>query len=164
MNTKWKSSLIDEMLTELATSRQSMAKQTSAISDVVDKSNNILLQIESTRSSSNTNQSHNSNTNNATLKAYTCKKETVHILAKIIENAPQLFSANMQTLAAGLSQNSDQFEQYLEQSHQRAEYLSSCVRKLLAIGDTMVQIKTVVLEESDDENLENECGNLPASA
>lgn len=125
-----------------------MSQQSNEISDIIDKSNNILLQIESTRGSTN---NANTNINNSTNKTYSCKKETVHTLAKIIENAPQMFSANMQTLAAGLSQNSDQFEQYLEQSHQRAEYLSSCVRKLLAIGDTLTQIKTVLHEESDDD-------------
>ncbi|XP_011189443.1 uncharacterized protein LOC105216572 [Zeugodacus cucurbitae] len=149
MSNKWKSCLIDEMITELAISRQSMAQQSNIISDIIDKSNNILLQIEATRGSTN---NPNTNTNNSTKKTYTCKKETVQTLAKIIENAPQMFSANMQTLAAGLSQNSDQFEQYLEQSHQRAEYLSSCVRKLLAVGDTLTQIKTVVHEESDGDD------------
>ncbi|CAD7006060.1 augmin complex subunit msd1 [Ceratitis capitata] len=149
MNKKSKSYLIDEMLTEMAIGRQSMIQQSSTISDIIDKSNNILLQIESNRA--NTNQA-NSNANSATHKTYSCKKETIQTLAKIIENAPQLFSANMQTLAAGLNQNTEQFEQYLEQSHQRAEYLSSCVRKLLAIGDTMTQIRAVINEETVAEN------------
>ncbi|XP_039966853.1 uncharacterized protein LOC126762656 [Bactrocera neohumeralis] len=148
MNTKSKSCLIDEMLTELASSRQSMSHQSNVISDVIDKSNNIMLQIESTRGSTN---SANTNADSSTNKTFSCKKEIVQILAKIIENSPQMFSANMQTLAASLNQNGDQFEQYLEQSHQRAEYLSSCVRKLLAVGDTLTQIKTV-LHEADDIN------------
>ncbi|XP_018794969.1 PREDICTED: uncharacterized protein LOC108972709 [Bactrocera latifrons] len=149
MNTKSKSCLIDEMLTELAISRQSMSHQSNVISDVIDKSNNIMLQIESTRGSTN---SANTNPDNSINKTFSCKKEIVQILAKIIENSPQMFSANMQTLAASLNQNGDQFEQYLEQSHQRAEYLSSCVRKLLAVGDTLTQIKTVLHEEVDDIN------------
>lgn len=152
MSNKWKSCLIDEMLTEMAISRQSMAQQSNIISDIIDKSNNVLLQIEATRGITNNS---NTNTNKSTNKTYSCKKETIQNLAKIIENAPQMFSANMQTPAVGSSQNSDQFEQYLEQSHQRAEYLSSCVRKLLAVGDTLTQIKTVIHEESDgDENSE----------
>ncbi|XP_054733822.1 uncharacterized protein LOC129241495 [Anastrepha obliqua] len=153
MSINWKSSLIDDMLTDLAISRQSMAQQSNTISDIIDKSNNILLQIETTRCNANHSSTNSSNT---THRIYSCKKETVQTLAKIIENSPQLFSANMQTLSAGLSQNSDHFEQYLEQSRQRAEYLSSCVRKLLVIGDTITQMKAVLQEESDADTSEND--------
>ncbi|XP_017477205.1 PREDICTED: uncharacterized protein LOC108367132 [Rhagoletis zephyria] len=156
---KWKSCLMDEMLRELAVSRQSIAQQSSTISDIIDKSNNILLQLESSRGNTNSN---NSSNNSITQKNYSFKKETVQTLAKIVENAPQLFSANMQTLAAGLSQNSGQFEEYLEHSHQHAEYLGSGVRKLVAIGDTMSQIKAVIQEEMEAEDSSDQ-GHSPSS-
>ncbi|XP_065360050.1 uncharacterized protein LOC135953941 [Calliphora vicina] len=142
--------LISKMLNELKTTRSSIKTQTVAITDVLDKSNNVLLQIEASRSLKPT-----SNDNNST--PYTYNKETVNALTRIVDKFMSLLSG------CDLSTENRNFEEYLEAAGQRAEFLGCNVRKLLAIWDTIQQMRMVLerqeleINSDDDGDVEDDC-------
>ncbi|KAM7356747.1 mitotic spindle density 1 [Cochliomyia hominivorax] len=135
--------LITKMLNELKTSRASIKTQTAAISDVVDKSNNVLLQIEASRSLKPA--SNDSNT-----MPYTYNKETVNALTRIVDKFMSLLTA------CEIPTDSSNFEEYLEAAGQRAEYLGCNVRKLLAIWDTIQQMRVVLEKQEIEINSDDE--------
>ncbi|TMW51496.1 hypothetical protein DOY81_003401 [Sarcophaga bullata] len=141
--------LITKMLNELKTARSSMKAQMAAITDVLDKSNNVLLQIEATRSLKPL-------TNDGNCMPYMYNKETVNVLTKVVDKFMGLLASS-----PNLSNELSNFEEYLEAESQKMEYLGCNVRKLLAIWDKVQQMRlaleTQVQEAtSDDELSENE--------
>lgn len=120
-----------------------------AITDVLDKSNNVLLQIEATRSLKPL-------ANDGNNMLYTYNKETVNVLSKVVDKFMSLMGS-----PPNLSNESSNFEEYLEAESQKMEYLGCNVRKLLAVWDKVQQMRLVLETQvqeatSDDELSENE--------
>ncbi|XP_061391527.1 augmin complex subunit msd1 [Musca vetustissima] len=147
--------LIDKVLQELRTSRSSMEMQSQQMADVLEKSNNALLQIEASRTIKPMQ-------NYGKSQPYTYNKETINDLTKIVDKFTQLLSISN---TGNTTDTGTNFEDYLETASQRAEYLGSNVRKLLAIWDTVQQMRTMLLHQDmemdnddDDEEKENNYG------
>ncbi|XP_013104206.2 augmin complex subunit msd1 [Stomoxys calcitrans] len=131
-----------------------MESQSQEIGDVLDKSNNALLQVEASRTIKPA-------VNNANVTPYTYNKETINDLSKIIEKFTHLMSIPVTTADAATS-----FDDYLETASQRSEYLGSNVRKLLAIWDTVQQMRVMLshqememdndADDYQEENKENQ--------
>ncbi|XP_037818519.1 uncharacterized protein LOC119608254 [Lucilia sericata] len=132
--------LISKMLNELKTTRNSQRTQTAAITDVLDKSNNALLQIEASRSLKPATSDNNST-------PYTYNKETVNALTRIVDKFMNLLNG------CGPANERRNFEEYLEAAEQRSEFLGCNIIKLLAIWDTIQQMRVEL------ENLELEINN-----
>ena len=133
----------------IETARSSMKTQMAAITDVLDKSNNVLLQIEATRSLKPL-------TNDGNSLPYTYNKETVNVLTKVVDKFMSLMSSS-----PNLPNESSNFEEYLEAESQKMEYLGCNVRKLLAVWDKVQQMRLVLETQvqeatSDYELSENE--------
>lgn len=118
-------------------SRSSMKSQTAALTDVLDKSNNVLLQIEASRSLKPAVNDQNST-------PYTYNKETVNDLTRVVDKFMNLLSVGEVPV------ESSNFEEYLETAGQRTVYLESNIRKLLAIWDTIQQMRCA-LERQEHE-------------
>lgn len=135
------------------TSRTSMESQTKSMGDVLDKSNNALLQIEASRSIK-------PSSNDPNCLPYTCNKETINDLTKIVEKFTNLLSVSV---TMSQPDTNTTFEDYLETASQRSEYLGSNVRKLMAVWDTVQQMRMLLLrqememdrEEDEDDDKEN---------
>ncbi|XP_073838362.1 mitotic spindle density 1 [Musca autumnalis] len=145
-------SLLDKVLQELKTSRTSMELQSHHLADVLEKSNNLLLQIEASRTIKPI-QSYEKT------EPYNYNKDTINDLTKIVDKFIHLMSmsdAGRPTETPEMT--ATHFEDYLETTSQRAEYLGSNVRKLLAIWDTVQQMRTMLSHqdmEMDNDDKEN---------
>lgn len=113
----------------IESARSSMKTQTATITDVIDKSNNVLLQIEAARSLKPL-----ANDNN--YMPYTYNKDMINNLTKIVDKFMNLLNG-----FPNISHDSSNFEEYLESEYQKKEYLGSNIRKLLAIWDKVQQMR-----------------------
>lgn len=119
-----------------------MKTQTSDMTDVLDKSNNVLLQIEASRSIKPA-------INDNKFNPYTYNKETVNDLTRIVDKFMNLLGV------CDMPADSSKIEEYLSSAGIRTEYLESNVRKLLAIWDTIQQMRCALdrqENEIDDES------------
>lgn len=108
--------------------RASIARQNLSIADVLDKSNNVLLQIEASRGIKPA-------TNDSNSTPYTYNKETVNALTRVVDKFICLLNDRDQPV------ESRNFDLYLDAAGQRADYLGCNIRKLLAIWDTIQQMR-----------------------
>ncbi|XP_055853743.1 uncharacterized protein LOC129917702 [Episyrphus balteatus] len=141
MNTTQKSELIDEMIDELDRVRITKQKQIGYISDICEKSNHILLQIEAS-------QKAKTSPRNTAAARFKYRKETLHALAKTIETFDRVLTTNAQTPnhSSGID-----FETYITTTRAKIDFLASGLRKLLALNDTVNQIGSELRHDSDFE-------------
>ncbi|XP_075163399.1 mitotic spindle density 1 [Haematobia irritans] len=137
---------VNKILQELREGRRSMEVQFQHMAEVVDKSNNILLQIEALRIIKPVDNK----------LPYTYNNDTINYLTKIVDKFVHLISVSDTSADTGAT-----FEDYLETASQRAEYLGSNVRKLLAIWNTVQQMRLMLLHQeidvdNDEEDKENQ--------
>ncbi|XP_055904074.1 uncharacterized protein LOC129939916 [Eupeodes corollae] len=141
MNTTQKSELIDEMIDELERARITKQKQIGYISDIYEKSNHILLQIEAS-------QKAKSAPANATGARFKYRKETLHALAKTIETFDRVLNRDLQT---PIQPPGVDFETYITTTRAKIDFLASGLRKLLALNDSVNQIGSELRHDSDFE-------------
>lgn len=134
--------MVEQMIGELRTTRKSMEGQITVMSDIIDKSNNVLLQIEATRSLKPI--SHDSSCSH-----YTYNKDTTNALTTIIGKFTNLISS--QSLP---SEEGSQFEEYLNLTSFHTEYLGSNIRKLMAVWDTIQQMRLILMEHEKEAEME----------
>lgn len=123
-----------------------MKKQITTIGDIVEKSNNVLLQIEATRSL----KKQSSEIINA--NGFTYNKDNLYALATIVECFQTIGAAKTSELKKDENEQpvTNNFEIFLQNTSQKTELLGLNVRKLIAINDTVSQMKTN-LEEIKNE-------------
>lgn len=133
-----------------------MEIQSQNMTDVLDKSNSALLQIEASRTIKHVQ-------NCEETQPFTYNKETINDLTKVVDKFSQLL--NISAESGNSADAGTNFEDYLETACQRAEYLGSNVRRLLAIWDTVQQMRTLLLQQdmeldndNEDEEKENNYG------
>lgn len=106
------------------------------------------MQIEASRSLKPASNDSNS-------MPYTYNKETVNALTKVVDKFMSLLSG------CEVTTDSSNFEEYLEAAGQRSEYLGCNIRKLLAIWDTIQQMRSVLekqeIEVNSDDEEEEDC-------
>ncbi|EDV50149.1 augmin complex subunit msd1 [Drosophila erecta] len=123
------SDAVDKMLAGMAANRQTMTRQLAKIDEIMERSNNTLLHIESNSKALN----HNVPLSE-TQKMYNLRPEAEMALSKILENFKVLMSSSDQREEAYSA-----LEGCLAYRH-RVEHLGSSVRKLVALYDTVGQM------------------------
>lgn len=141
MNTTQKPELIDEMIFELDRARTTKEKQIGYISDICEKSNHILLQIEASQKSK-------SAPVDSTAARFRYRKETFHALAKTIETFGRILNQDIPTVS---QQSGVDFETYITTTRSKIEFLATGFRKLQALNDTVNQIGSELRHDSDFE-------------
>lgn len=140
MNTPQKSELIDEMLNQLNQARNTKEKQIGYISDICEKSNHILLQIEASQKAK-----FSPPRSSATRFKY--RKETLHNFAKMIETFDRVLSRDAKQTT--VQSPGVDFETYITTTRAKIDFLASGLRKLLALNDSVNQIGNELRHDSD---------------
>ncbi|XP_037940100.1 uncharacterized protein LOC119672984 [Teleopsis dalmanni] len=143
--------LIDEMMKDLEVGSHAMKSQMNSISEIMDKSNKILLKMKTVRSGKN-----NSNKQRSNLVKVEFTAASMLALAKIIRFSKQC--------AALTNENGVSFEEYLKCQKERLDFLGGAVRELLAIGEATTFMKANLVsiantcydENSNDDSLTSE--------
>ncbi|XP_017136286.1 augmin complex subunit msd1 [Drosophila miranda] len=134
---------VDELLAGLVSNRQTMQRQAATIDEIMEKSNNTLIHIESQNKALAP-----TTVTPGAQKLVKVKPVCKQALVKILENFKLL-----------MQQNSDKRDDKHSASdgvlacRQRVEHLASSVRKLVALCDTVHQLKThqEVLDAEDED-------------
>ncbi|XP_017063563.1 augmin complex subunit msd1 [Drosophila eugracilis] len=135
------SDAVDKMLAGMATNRITLNRQLAKIDDIMERSNNTLLHIEANSKALNQNLAPAESK-----KLYNLKPEAEMALSKILENFKLLM------------QGSDQREEAYSALdgclayRDRVEHLSSSVRKLVALHDTVAQMRSSQEEQDASED------------
>ncbi|XP_062128634.1 augmin complex subunit msd1 [Drosophila sulfurigaster albostrigata] len=148
------SEAIDEMLAGLAATRQTMQRQVAKISEIMEKSNKTLLHLETQNNLQTTISSPPPTTTDEGKNVYNFKPDCEQSIVKILEQFQQLMQ---QTVGGDHNQVGGGSLDDCLVYRQRAEYLGSSVRKLVAFCDSMNQLKFNLQEqeelaEADKEN------------
>ncbi|XP_022219573.2 augmin complex subunit msd1 [Drosophila obscura] len=137
------SDAVDELLAGLVANRQTMQRQAATIDDIMEKSNNTLIHIESQNKALAP-----TTAAPADQKVYNVKPDCKLALFKILEGFNQLKQQN--------SVEREDKGSYLDGClafSQRVEHLGSTVRKLVALCDTVHQMKAHQEElEAEDQD------------
>ncbi|XP_023164071.1 augmin complex subunit msd1 [Drosophila hydei] len=147
------SEIIDDVLAGLATARQSMIKQGNKIGEIMERSNNTLLQIEEQASMTPPLKENVESEN-----LYDFSADCELSLIKILEQFQQLMQ---KIVNEDNSDNQNALDCYLA-TRQRVENLRSSSRKLVALHDAIAQLKLNVQEQQEvikEENMESDCDN-----
>ncbi|XP_017022838.1 augmin complex subunit msd1 [Drosophila kikkawai] len=130
----------DEMLARLAAHRRSLGKQISKIDEIMERSNNTLLHIESNNKALALNASPQDSQ-----KVYNLKPECELAVVRILQNFRQLMQSSDQREDTGSA-----LDGCLAYRH-RVEHLGSSVRKLVALCDTVSQMRSFQAEQEAQE-------------
>ncbi|XP_020814491.1 augmin complex subunit msd1-like [Drosophila serrata] len=130
----------DQMLAGLAARRRSLAKQISKIDEIMERSNNTLLHIESNNKALAQNASAQESQ-----KVYNLKPECELAVVRILQNFRQLMQSSDQREDTGSA-----LDGCLAYRH-RVEHLGSSVRKLVALCDTVNQMRSFQAEQEAQE-------------
>ncbi|XP_033158025.1 augmin complex subunit msd1 [Drosophila mauritiana] len=135
------SDAVDKMLAGMAANRQTMNRQLAKIDEIMERSNNTLLHIESNSKAFSQNVALSE-----TQKMYNLRPEAEMALSKILDNFKLLMSSGDQREEAYSA-----LEGCLAYRH-RVEHLGSSVRKLVALYDTVGQMKSSQEEQYASED------------
>lgn len=130
-----------DILLILERARNTKQKQIEYISDICEKSNHILLQIEAA-------QKTKAAPADSTAQRFKYRKETLHALAKTIETFGRILNQDVPT--AGQQSGVD-FETYITTTRAKIDFLATGFRKLQALNDTVNQIGSELRHDSDFE-------------
>lgn len=137
-----------------ATARESMVKQGIKIGEIMEKSNNTLLQVEEQASMTPPLKG-----NAAPQNLYNLNADCELALTKILEQFQQLMQQIVNVDSNSDNQNA--LDCYLA-TRQRVENLRSSSRKLVALHDTIAQLKLNVQEQQElikEENTDSDNDN-----
>ncbi|XP_016955864.1 augmin complex subunit msd1 [Drosophila biarmipes] len=132
---------VEKMLAGMATNRQTMNRQLAKIDEVMERSNNILLHIES-----NSKALSQGVGPAESQKVYNLRPEAEIALSKILENFKLLMRSTDQRDEAFSA-----LDGCLAYRH-RVEHLGSSVRKLVALYDTVGQMRSSQEEQDASED------------
>ncbi|EDW92823.1 augmin complex subunit msd1 [Drosophila yakuba] len=135
------SDAVDKMLAGLAANRQTTNRQLAKIDEIMERSNNTLLHIESNSKALSQNVALSE-----TQKMYNLRPEAEMALSKILENFKVLMSSSDQPEEAYSA-----LEGCLAYRH-RVEHLGSFVRKLVALYDTVGHMRSSQEEQYASED------------
>nr|XP_016993188.2 augmin complex subunit msd1 [Drosophila takahashii] len=125
------SDAVDKMLAGMAINRQTMNRQLTKIDEIMERSNNTLLHIESNSKALSQNVALADSQ-----KVYNLRPEEEMSLSKILENFKLLMRSSDQREEAFSA-----LDGCLAYRH-RVEHLGSSVRKLVALYDTVGQMRS----------------------
>ncbi|XP_016935004.2 augmin complex subunit msd1 [Drosophila suzukii] len=132
---------VEKMLAGMATNRQTMNRQLAKIDEIMERSNNTLLHIESNSKALSPNVAPVESQ-----KVYNLRPEAEMALSKILENFKLLMRSNDQREEAFSA-----LDGCLAYRH-RVEHLGSSVRKLVALYDTVGQMRSSQEEQDASED------------
>lgn len=145
------SEVVDEILAGLATARHTMQKQVGKIGEIMERSNKTLLHIETQnnlQTLSTTITSPPSNEDQSKT-VYNLKPDCEQSIVKILEQFQLLMQ---QTVDGDNNVGGPSALDACLAYRQRAEYLGSSVRKLVALFDTMNQLKLNMQKQDEEED------------